>query len=512
MIIFLVLIIRRVNPLLLNILLMGLTGFLQNLVPNVQDFFTSAIGNAVNAGLDSLGLSQHGRDQYFNANLQREFLLQQQEFQREMTGVSQDFTREMYARQLRDYPELLRQSSDQQFKLWSQQFDTQNKYNSPSALSSRLLSAGINPAAVFGGAGASSTNSMGASSLPSNIPQISATPSSTHASPIGLPSGAWAPAQTMSDLASIARDFASAKKAGVESDQLEKLFDYEVAERTARIFGQRLANDAQSIANYVNDQIKDTKVRMAAQELLKLIADTKNIDQDTALKYEKIFTERSQQLLNLARKKLTDEDYELLKLKVDNFHEEFKTTMANIRSSTQRNISESKLNDALSMTEDLLRLGRHKAIELANRHDDIANELLQNDLWVSNRTINSRINGLIHMWEREGLINSQEAEKLYQMSIESDWAKRNQFIKYVGATARAIGDVLSGSGSALSGGASWKNAKWNNINYRERNRIQEEVGKKRNEIFEQYYQDRQSDRRRDVLGPEWDLYNDQWPK
>ena len=285
--------------------------FLGSLANSAFNFFDSTVGSMLNAGLDSLGLTQHGRDQYFNANLQREFLRQQQDFQREMTGVSQDFTREMYARQLRDYPELLRQSSDQQFKLWSQQFDAQNKYNSPSALSSRLLTAGINPSAVFGGTGASSTNSMGASSLPSNIPQISATPSSSHASPIGLPSGAWAPAQTMSDIASIARDFAAAKKAGVETDQLDKLFDYEVAERTARVFGQRLLNDAQSIANYVNDKIKDTKVRYAAQELLKLVADTENVEQDTSLKYEKVFTERTEQLLNIAQKHLSEEEFEL---------------------------------------------------------------------------------------------------------------------------------------------------------------------------------------------------------
>lgn len=486
---------------------MGVFDFLAN---SVGSFMDNAIGSAFNAGLDSLGLSQHGRDQYFNANLQREFLNKQMDFQREMTGISQDFTREMYARQFRDYPELLRQASDQQFKLWSQQFGAQNEYNSPSALSSRLLSAGINPSSVFGGAGSSSTNSMGASSLPSNIPQISATPSSTHASPIGLPSGAWAPAQTMSDIAAIARDFAAAKKAGVQTDQLEKLFDYEVSERTERIFGQRLANDAMSIANYVNDQIKDTKVRQAAQELLKLIADTKNIDQDTALKYEHVFTERTEQLLNMAKKKLSEEEYELLKLKVDNFQEEFRTTMQNIRSDTSKNTSITKLNNALTETENQLRSGKVKAQDLANEYQTIGNDLMYNDLWVSNRTLDAKIDGMIHQWRREGIITAQEEEKLYQYKVASKWAERQQFIQYVGATAQAVGNVLGGAGSALSGAASWKGAQWNYVNFKERNRIQEEVGKERNRILDDYQKQRMSDRRKDVLGPDWELYRDQW--
>lgn len=446
-----------------------------------------------NAALDSLGLSQHGRDQYFNANLQREFLNNQQEFQREMTGVSQDFTREMYARQLSDYPELLRQSSDQQFKLWSQQFDTQNKYNSPSALSSRLLSAGINPSAVFGGSGSSSTNSMGASSLPSGVPQISPTPSTTHASPIGLPSGAWSPAQTMSDIASIARDFAAAKKAGVETDQLDKLFDYEVAERTARVFGQRLLNDAQSIANYVNDKIKDTKVRYATQELLKLVADTENVEQDTSLKYEQVFTERTEQLLKIAQKHLSEEEYELLKLKVDNFQEEFNTKMQNIRSDTSKNSSITKLNNALTETENRLREGRVKSQDLANEYQTIGNDLMYNDLWVSNRTLDAKIDGMIHQWRREGIITAQEEEKLYQYKVASKWAERQQFIQYVGATAQAVGNVLGGAGSALSGAASWKGAQWNYVNFKERNRIQEEVGKERNRILDDYQKQRKSE-------------------
>ena len=475
---------------------------------------TGWIGDAVSAGLDSLGLSQHGRDQYFNANLQREFLNKQQDFQREMQLQGQGFTKEMYNQQVQDmlknYPELLRMASSSQFDLWKNQFNEQNNYNSPTAEVSRLLAAGINPNSVYGGQGSTSSNAMGASSLPTQAPQVSPISSPLSASPVGLPSGAWAPAQSMRDIASMARDFTEAKKAGVQTDQLEKLFDYEVAERTARVFGQRLANDAQSIANYINEKVKDTKVRLAAQELLKLIADTKNIDQDTAVKYEQVFTERSQQLLNKAKSKLSGEEYELLKLKVDNFQEEFKTTMQNIRSDTSKNKSITKLNNALTETENQLRSGKVKAQDLANEYQTIGNDLLYNDLWVSNRTLDAKIDGMIHQWRREGIITAQEEEKLYQYKVASKWAERQQFIQYVGATAQAIGNVLGGVGSAVSGAASWKGAQWNYVNFKERNRIQEEVGKERNRILDDYQKQRMSDRRKDVLGPDWELYRDQW--
>ena len=79
------------------------------------------ISNAVNAGLDSLGLSQHGRDQAYQNEQYWSSLEAQQAFQREMQANSQDFTKKMYSTQLNDmlykYPALAQRLNDQQFNM-----------------------------------------------------------------------------------------------------------------------------------------------------------------------------------------------------------------------------------------------------------------------------------------------------------------------------------------------------------------------------------------------------------
>lgn len=481
------------------------------------------VDSAINAGLDSLGLSQHGRDQYFNRDMQREFLDSQQNFQREMTGVSQDFTREMYNQQWMDmlykYPQLAQRLNDQQFNLWRQQFNMQNawnesmykKYQSPQAVVSQNAAAGLNPAGLNGVNNGVSANTMGASSA-STPPHISPVPFGANGSPVGLPQGLSSRGTDIAQVGSFLRDLAEAKKKGVETDQLQKLFDYEVEERSQRIFGQRLTNDSIALANYVANNTKDVRVRRATQELVKLVADTENVEQDTQLKFEQMWKERSEYLLNIANKHLSDKQYEVLEFKVNNLDEEFRTTMSNIRADTNKKISETRLNNALRETENQLREGKVECQKLGNDLQRIGNELAYNDLWVSNRTLDAKVLGLMHSLEREGFITKQESEKLYQMQVSSDWAQRQQFIQYVGATATAVGNILSGSGSALGGAASWKNAQWNNLNYQQKNQIMRDIGEERNRILDDYQKGVKDAKRSSILGPDWEMYSDQWTR
>lgn len=472
---------------------------------------TSWFNNMVNAGLDSLGLSQHGRDQYFNREMYFDALHENQDFQREMTTNQQDFTREMYNQQWTDmlskYPWLSQQLNNQQFNLWRNQFDLQNawneqmyqKYQSPKAVVSQNVAAGLNPAALNGVNNGVSANSMGGSSA-SMPPQISPTSFNSNASPMGVPQGMSGRGDSIAEIGSFLRDVAEAKKKGVETDQLEKLFDYELEERALRIFGQRLTNDSIALANYVANNTKDVKVRKATHELVKLISETENIDQDTQLKFEQMWNQRSEYLLNVAKARLSDKEYELLEFKVNNMQEEFKTTMANIRADTAKKNSETKLNNALRETENQLREGKVTCQELGNSLSRIGVEMSYNDLWVSNRTLDAKVVALMHSLEREGIITKQEGEKLYQMSVSSDWAERSQFINYVSATAQAAGSVLSGAGSAVSGAASWQNAKWNNLNYQERNKITRDIGMERNRILDHMSKSRDRERVHMIAG------------
>lgn len=449
--------------------------------------------------MDSLGLTSHGRDMVH----QEHAIQDQMNFQQSMTNQQQQFTLDMYNRQWQDmlskYPQVAKILSDVQFNQWKNQFDLQNQWNSPANQVKLALQAGINPNSIYGGSGSVASSSMGATSVPMS-PQISPTPFTSHASPIGVPQGIGR--SSMTEVSSFLKDLAQAKKFGVETDQLEKLFTYEVQERSARIFGQQLSNDAQGIANFVAENTKDTKVRKATEELLNIIASTENLDADSSLKLEKLFTEKSEQLMNYAKAHLDVSNRELLQLKIDNFAEEFRTTMANIRADTENKHSQARLNNALRETENQLRQGRVTALEWSNKIAEIERDMKQNDLWIQNRTVQAQVDSIIEKARREHFISESAYEDWQQNKVVSKWADRQQFADYCTKFLGALGSVLGGAGSAVSGAANWKNVKLNNINMRDRNDIAREF----NRIYEDGIK-RQPDfnqiKRDAVLGPNW---------
>ena len=176
------------------------------------------ISNAVNAGLDSLGLSQHGRDQAYQNEQYWSSLEAQQAFQREMQANSQDFTKKMYSTQLNDmlykYPALAQRLNDQQFNMWRQQFNMQNawneemyqKYQSPQAVASMNAAAGLNPAGLNGVNNGVSANTMGASSA-QTPPQISPTPFGTNGSPVGVPQGISGKGSDLAEVGQFLKDY-----------------------------------------------------------------------------------------------------------------------------------------------------------------------------------------------------------------------------------------------------------------------------------------------------------------
>lgn len=447
---------------------------------SVGGFVTDSMFGGATASLDSLGWTQHGRDQYFQRDMQREFLESQQNFQREMTANQQDFTREMYNQQWNDmmskYPSIQQKLSDIQFNNWRQQFDLQNEYNSYKNQVNRMLGAGINPATMYNGAGAVATNSMspvGASAPP----QISPTPFTSNASPIGLPSGLSYNKENLREIGGFLKDLAAAKQMGVQTDQLEKLFSLEVEERSARIFGQRLTNEAIGLANYVADKTKDYKVRKACEDLVNIVANTKNLNADTTKKLQETATSKSEELLNNSKRYMNEEEFEILKMKVNTFMDEFNTRMENIRSDTAKNNSEARLNNALADTENQLREGRVTAQSLSNTLLEAERDMKLNELFVDNRTLLNRVDAIIWKLHREKFITDSAFEEWEQNKVRSKWSERQQFADYCAKFLGAAGQALGGVGSAVSGYANWKNVGINDINTKERNRIQEEFNK-----------------------------------
>ena len=231
-----------------------MSDFLSSLWDSTFGSITGWFTDAIQTGLDSLGLSSHGRDQYFQRELSWDMLEAQQNFQREMFGKSadfnaeqaqlgRDFTMQMYQKQLQDflknYPSLLKMNSDAQFNIWRNQFQMQNDYNSPGAQTQRLLAAGINPSSVFGGNGSVATSQMGGSNL-QQPPMISPTPfgsasTSVAGSPVGLPSGYVGNMRSnLSEIGNFLKDISemrlNEKKTGRYDEQVDSMIKQALAD------------------------------------------------------------------------------------------------------------------------------------------------------------------------------------------------------------------------------------------------------------------------------------------
>lgn len=173
------------------------------------------------AGMDSLGISQHGRDQYFARDLQRELLAEQINAQKEENALNREFSKDFLALQwqqtMENYPELLKMNSDEQFNLWRNQFLEQKQYNedvnSPAGQVQRMMAAGLNPVQ---GAQSQVQSNMGGNNVGAP-PTISGSPLGGSVSPIGLPQGLSGAGREIAGIGSFLRDLASAKESGAKA-------------------------------------------------------------------------------------------------------------------------------------------------------------------------------------------------------------------------------------------------------------------------------------------------------
>lgn len=124
---------------------MGLLDFLSD-IPIV-----GSVSSAIDAGLDSIGLSQHGRDQYVS-----------QENQRELFSIQNQYNQENF---------------DRQFAAENAEFDRRyQQYQSPQALVRQYSEAGLNPSAVLSG-GKAGFGGVGSAVNPSSVSVPSVSPS-----------------------------------------------------------------------------------------------------------------------------------------------------------------------------------------------------------------------------------------------------------------------------------------------------------------------------------------------
>ena len=157
---------------------------------------------------------------------------------------AQDFQRDEWTRQFY----LLNQRQDDLLR-------SQREYESPSAYIERLRKVGINPAALL---------QTGGSLLGQQVSPTVNTPAgvtSPHFTPADIGFG-----QHIEAFGNFVKAVADAKKSGLDSELLRQTFDDNVRLLREKVFSQQLENVNKQLDNYVNNEIKNVKVKHAFKQ------------------------------------------------------------------------------------------------------------------------------------------------------------------------------------------------------------------------------------------------------
>lgn len=436
---------------------------IDDLISSAFSWGTDALGSALNAGLDSLGLSQHGRDQYFNRAMMRE----QMDWQSSEAQKNRDYQTEMYERQLKNYPELLKMQSDSDFNRWKNQFNIESSYNSQGSQVARNLVAGINPAAQ----GSALTQGVSMSPSSSAPPNISGSPVG-NPSPVGIPSTGMSRG-LLSEIGSFMRDVQQAKNLEKQTGRYDEYMNTLLSKFEAETENKEEATRYQKILTAIKQVYGNTEALFNNARLL-----------------QEAYNLQKEGDYFAANKKLVEADENLSKSKKAEIDERLPLLRGEIQSQIDLNKANQKkaLNEAylasqqadyykaIAKTENDLRSNRLEAVSLENDLRSINKFLMGNELKISDDTMQAQINSIIEGMKQQQIITNQQAEKLYQLRVASSWASRQQYMQYWTGFFNSAANVIGSSSGYYNGALSRMSAK-------ERNQIQREF----NDIIDRHY-------------------------
>lgn len=386
---------------------------------------------------------------------------------------SQRYNKEMYEKQLQD------------------QIDMYTKYQSPQAIAQQLRAAGINPAAA--------TSQVAGGNMPS-------APSAAGSSPLSAPAlqnegeglgrGFEGMVHALGQMYSSnlqdaqAQETRSLLQGKIDSllkqnnlTELQGAYQGMMNDLTSKYGDKKWSAEVQdllsrSVLNYANGDLAQAQTDVA--KVMKLIN-----DEELGIKQE----ERANISLRIAKAlALVDEQIATEKTK----------QQAN-KAGAAASYGVAELNKALAKTEDKLRDQKYEFASLQNDILTLDKFIKGNELAFSDKTLDSRVIGFFNQMEREGLINQKYVKELEILATQSDWAGRQAFANYVGTLVGAFSNAL-GSFASLRG------VDLSRLSAKERNAIQDKFV----DEYVRQSQQMNSAKRSAVLGPDWEMYSDQF--
>lgn len=273
-------------------------------------------------------------------------------------------------------------------KLWNEQFNKENFFNSPKHQAELLVDAGFAPQNLFGSNGDIASNHMS----PADVSGMSISPvgAPMSASPVGLPTiKPFNMLDIFGTAADVYKKVAEAGKAGAETKRITTLLDDELKNLVLQNAGKEIGNKLLEIDEYIAENTKDTKISQSLQELFKITSEIGNIDADTWLKQYQALESDAKRLFHGKELEYLDEQLRQLKLM-------FNDKIKNLRADTHYKEANAQTLDALRPYETEIR--------------KYISEQEKNNAKLSSDTIEEKCNAMLSQLRRDGKLSDVDYE------------------------------------------------------------------------------------------------------
>ena len=362
-------------------------------------------------------------------NLQYDRALQQQVQQQDWQHSENELDRQFQVEQWN------REFQAQQDE-WTRQFNLQNEYNTPSAQVARLAAAGINPVAAFqsvtGSTGDASAGGSG--SLPSPTP-----PSSHSVSSQGLasPTGLSSDAMMFSSLAQLADSVSKLGQTGLNAQRQQALLGKEIENVSADTEQKR----QQAALTETNNAIQQVFGKQkAGAEVQRLIADSYKAYADGDYQKANKLLADSQTFLNNQQGNYNDKAMPILLTNLEKLGKLYDASASERRAAAAEHGAQASYLGALTLTENALRDGKVKGLDLSNQLADLQKQMASRENVRDAATHEDKIHAIVTQCEQYGLVNDKLKAEVDRIRSENDWIAAEKFI---GCMSQAIGSVTS---------------------------------------------------------------------
>lgn len=388
-------------------------------------------------------------------NLQYDRQLENQQQQNDWQSVEnqidaqrqQQMWMEQFARQVEQQNSMFEKEGER----WQQQFDIQNKYNSPEAQVARLTSAGINPAALASSLSAGSSSASVGGSSGASAPSPSGI-SGHGVTPIGLnsPNGLSSDAALFSSAAQLADSIGKLGKYGVESSAIQRKVGAEVENIMSDTQMKRSTKHSIDLNNALTETFGKDKI---GAEIQKLYADSYSAQTQGDLnKANELLSLAQEKLANVETKYKHDSYYACLALlnaqkeELDSRIKLHSAQSTEAYASAEKSRSEASYTDALRETEDMLRSGKFTNQQLVNQITRFEKEMKNRANVIDKSTMAQQYESVVHGLAQNKIIDYKLREELIQAIQKKDYNRLDKFFNYLGTMLGGSSDVVTAAG------------------------------------------------------------------